>query len=57
MVHLYVAVVEATYQKALEQGCEYILKPMVHDDDEDKRGAFKDFAGKRRWIATQIDGK
>ncbi len=57
MVHLYVPDVDTAYQKALELGCESILKPMVHDDDRDKRGAFKDFAGNQWWIATQIDGK
>lgn len=54
MIHLYVPDVDDTFRKALELNCEPIQKPKTHEDDEDKRGAFKDFAGNRWWIAMQI---
>ncbi len=54
MIHLYVPNVEQTYRAALENGCEPVQEPLSKEDDEDKRGAFKDFAGNVWWVATKV---
>lgn len=41
-VHVYVADVDAVYQRALEAGAESVQEP-VQKQDEDKRGGVKDF--------------
>ena len=53
MMHVYVADVEKTYQKAIDAGCEAIEKPKTSEGDPDKRGSFKDFAGNHWSVSTQ----
>jgi uncharacterized glyoxalase superfamily protein PhnB len=52
-VHIYVADVDATYQRALEAGAIPVQEP-VKQDDEDKRGGVKDAGGTTWWIATRV---
>ncbi len=54
MIHLYVPNVEQTYRVALENDCEPVQEPLSKENDEDKRGAFKDFAGNVWWISTKV---
>jgi uncharacterized glyoxalase superfamily protein PhnB len=51
-VHIYVADVDAAYQRALAAGAESVQAP-VKKDDPDKRGGVKDPGGVTWWIATQ----
>lgn len=53
-VHLYVADVDATFAKALENGATAI-RPPVKKDDADKRGGFKTPGGITFWVSTQVD--
>lgn len=53
-VHIYVSDVDATYQKALDQGAESVQKPMQHDGEDDRRGGFRDAMGNTWWIATKV---
>lgn len=52
-VHVYVADVDAVYQRALEAGAESVQEP-VQKQDEDKRGGVKDSGGTTWWIATRV---
>ena len=52
-VHIYVANVDATYQRALKAGAVSVQEP-VKKDDEDKRGGVKDAGGTTWWIATKV---
>jgi uncharacterized glyoxalase superfamily protein PhnB len=53
-VHVYVADVDATYQRALEAGATSVQEP-VKKDDADKRGGVKDTGGTTWWIATKVE--
>jgi PhnB protein len=53
-VHVYVADVDATYQRALDAGATAVQEP-VKKDDEDKRGGVKDAGGTTWWIATKVE--
>lgn len=53
-VHIYVADVDATYQRALEAGATSVQEP-VKKDDADKRGGVKDAGGTIWWIATKVE--
>lgn len=53
-VHIYVADVDATYQRALDAGATAVQAP-VKKDDPDKRGGVKDAGGTTWWIATQVE--
>ncbi len=53
VLHVYVADVDATFQKAVEAGCEVIEEPKEREGDPDRRGTFKDFGGNMWSIATQ----
>ncbi len=53
-VHIYVANVDTTYQRALEAGATSVQEP-VQKGDEDKRGGVKDAGGTTWWIATRVD--
>lgn len=53
-VHVYVADVDATYQRALAAGAAAVQAPMKKDD-EDKRGGVKDAGGTTWWIATKVE--
>jgi len=52
-VHVYVADVDATYQRALQAGAESIQVP-IKKEDEDKRGGVQDAGGTTWWIATRV---
>jgi PhnB protein len=53
LIHVYVADVDKTYQRALDAGCTSIDKPSTREGDPDKRGSFTDFAGNIWSIGTQ----
>lgn len=52
-VHVYVADVDATYQKALAAGATPVRPPEQKGDD-DKRGGVKDAGGTTWWIGTTM---
>lgn len=52
-VHVYVADVETTYQRALAEGGVSVQEP-VKGEDADKRGGVKDPGGTTWWIATRV---
>lgn len=54
LLHVYVKDVDSVYQRAMDAGCIALQKPVNKNDDPDKRGGFKDFAGNSWYIATQI---
>ena len=54
MLHLYVPDSTATYQLALQEGCEGLEAPVNKEGDPDKRGAFLDFAGNYWSVSTQM---
>ncbi len=54
MLHVYVADVDKTFQKAVDAGCEIVDKPKENTGDPDRRGSFKDFAGNFWSIGTQV---
>ena len=53
-VHIYVADVDATYQRALAAGATSVQAP-VKKDDADRRGGVKDAGGTTWWIATRVE--
>lgn len=53
-VHIYVADVDVTYQRALAAGATTVMAP-VKKDDADKRGGVKDAGGTTWWIATKVE--
>ena len=55
-LHVYVADVDATYQRALSSGGVSVQAPMRKGEDPDRRGGVKDPAGNTWWIATQVAG-
>lgn len=55
ILHVYVPDVDATFQRAVENGCQSIEKPQHKKGDPDKRGSFFDFAGNSWSISTQVD--
>ena len=52
-MHVYVPNVDDTFNKAIKSGCEIVDEPQVKQNDPDKRGTFKDFAGNMWSVATQ----
>lgn len=54
LMHVYVPDVDETYNRALMLGCESVYPPKKSENDPDKRGAVKDFAGNIWTIATQL---
>jgi len=52
-VHVYVADVDATYQRGLEAGATAVMAPSKKED-EDKRGGIKDAGGTTWWVATKV---
>ncbi|MAZ27194.1 MAG: extradiol dioxygenase [Cytophagaceae bacterium] len=54
ILHVYVPNPDAVYKKALELGCEGYKEPTQLNEDDDKRGTFKDFAGNMWSIASQV---
>lgn len=55
MLHLYVPDVFKTFEKAVENDCEPIEKPVNKPGDPDTRGAFYDFEGNYWAVSTQTD--
>jgi uncharacterized glyoxalase superfamily protein PhnB len=53
LVHVYLADVDATYQRALDAGATGVEAPKTQDGDPDKRGLFKDPCGNTWAISTQ----
>lgn len=54
MLHVYVVDSDATYKKAIENGCQPIEQPVNKEGDPDKRGSFLDFAGNFWSVSTQM---
>jgi uncharacterized glyoxalase superfamily protein PhnB len=52
-VHIYVADVDASYQRALAAGATSVQEPVKKDDD-DKRSGVRDAGGTTWWLATKI---
>lgn len=52
-MHVYVPNVDDIFKKAIALGCEIIDEPQTKENDPDKRGTFKDFAGNMWSVATQ----
>ena len=52
-VHIYVADVDAAYQRALEAGAASVQEP-VHSGDPDKRGGVT-FGGITWWVSTMVE--
>ncbi len=52
-MHVYVPDVDTTFRRAIELGCELVDTPNTKDNDPDRRGTFKDFAGNMWSVATQ----
>lgn len=57
MLHMYVPDVFKTFDKAIENGCEIIEKPINKQNDPDTRGSFYDFAGNYWAVSTQTNGQ
>ena len=53
MVHVYVADVDRTWQRALDAGAGIVQEPAEKEGDPDRRGGFTDPAGNTWWVATQ----
>ncbi len=53
VLHIYVPDVFETFDKAIENGCEIIEKPINKPGDPDTRGSFFDFAGNYWAVSTQ----
>lgn len=53
-MHVYVPNVDDTFKKAIKLGCEIIDEPQIKENDPDKRGTFKDFAGNMWSVSTQL---
>jgi len=54
MLHIYVPDVFKTFDKAIENGCEIIERPINKEGDPDTRGSFYDFAGNYWAVSTQM---
>lgn len=57
LVNVYLPDVDATFQKAMDFGCEKIDEPVQHPGDPDKRGNFKDPWGNIWSVATQMNNE
>jgi len=55
MLHIYVPDVFKTFNRAIENGCEMIEKPINKPGDPDTRGSFYDFAGNYWSVSTQTN--
>ena len=53
-LHLYVADVDATYQRALAAGGIAVRAPEQREGDADRRGGVTDPGGNTWWFATQV---
>lgn len=57
LVHVYVPDVDACFEKALQAGCQKLDPPTTRNQDPDRRGSFRDFAGNIWSVATQLPEK
>lgn len=55
MLHIYVPDVFKTFDKAIENGCVLIEKPVNKQGDPDTRGSFYDCAGNYWAVSTQTN--
>lgn len=55
MLHIYVPDVFKTFDKAIENGCEIIERPVNKQGDPDTRGSFYDYAGNYWSVSTQTN--
>jgi len=55
MLHIYVPDVFKTFDKATENGCVEIEKPINKQGDPDTRGSFYDFAGNYWAVSSQTN--
>lgn len=55
MLHIYVSDVYKTFDKAIQNGCVEIEKPINKQGDPDTRGSFYDFAGNYWAVSTQTN--
>jgi PhnB protein len=55
LMHLYLPDVDRVFERAMALGCESIEEPTQKEEDPDRRGTFRDFAGNVWSIATQIE--
>ena len=53
LMHVYVPDADATFNKAIDYGCEAMQQPSQREGDPDRRGMFKDFAGNQWAVGTQ----
>jgi len=53
-VHIYVADVDAAYQRALAAGGTSVQAPQQRAGDPDRRGGVADPCGNQWWISTQL---
>lgn len=53
MLHFYVPDVFKTFEKAIENGCVIIERPVNKPGDPDTRGSFYDYAGNYWSVSTQ----
>lgn len=53
MLHIYVPDVFKTFEKAIENGCVIIERPVNKPGDPDTRGSFYDYAGNYWSVSTQ----
>jgi len=54
VMHVYVPDVDKTFEKAIEAGCEIVERPIQKENEPDRRGTFKDFAGNIWSVGTQL---
>lgn len=55
MLHIYVPDVFKAFDKAIQNGCDIIEKPVNKKDDPDTRGSFYDYAGNYWSVSTQTN--
>ena len=55
MLHIYVPDVFKTFDRAIENGCEMIERPINKPGDPDTRGSFYDLAGNYWAVSTQTN--
>lgn len=55
LTHVYVPDVDGIFKKAIDLGCEPLEKPKERENDPDRRGSFKDFAGNVWSIGMQVN--
>lgn len=54
VMHVYVPDVDNIFEKAVATGCEVVEKPKQNENDPDRRGTFRDYAGNLWSIGTQL---